>query len=79
MIINNMAIGFGKRLRSYRRSNDLTLQDMGKMLDVTFQCVSKWEKDESEPDIDTLKKLATIFNVTVDELIDFEHKERDDF
>ena len=38
---------------------------MLKKLFVSFQTISKWEKDENEPDISTIKKIAEIFECSI--------------
>ena len=45
---------------------------MAKKLGVSRQTISKWETDETIPDIYQSKKLAKLYNLTLDELIDFD-------
>ncbi len=59
----------GKRIATHRRRLGLTQDALAELLGVTAQAVSKWENDQSCPDIATLPKLAEIFGVTTDELL----------
>ena len=64
----------GKRIGAYRRQLGLTQEALAERLGVTAQAVSKWENDQSCPDITMLPKLAEIFSVTTDELLGIEKK-----
>lgn len=59
----------GKRIVQYRKSLGLTQDQLAEKLGVTAQAVSKWENDQSCPDISILPKLAEIFGVTTDALL----------
>ena len=59
----------GQKLKELRSKNNLTQKELADKLHVSFQTVSKWENGENEPDIATLKELATLFNCSVDYLI----------
>lgn len=63
-------MSLGKKLASLRKSSNLTQEALGKQLDMSAQAVSKWENDLSEPDMATLKKLASIYNVPIAEFFD---------
>lgn len=60
---------FGQRFLRLRKSRDLTQEDIAKKLNISAQAVSKWENDISSPDISLLPEIASIFNITVDELL----------
>lgn len=45
---------------------------MAEKLGVSRQTISKWETDETTPDIYQSKKLAKLYHLTLDELIEFE-------
>ena len=57
---------FGKMLRTLRQEKNISQRKLGEMLDVANQTISCWETGSREPDLDTLVKLANIFEVTVD-------------
>lgn len=65
----------GSVIRKYRKECGLTQEEMAKRLGVTTPAVNKWENGESLPDIERCKRLADIFGVTVDDLINYEKKD----
>jgi len=64
-----MQILFGETLRRLRREKNLTQEQLSARLNVSFQTISKWERDESYPDITMLPVLASFFGVTTDDLL----------
>ncbi len=59
----------GKRISANRKRLRLTQDQLAEQLGVTAQAVSKWENDQSCPDIATLPRLAEIFGITVGALL----------
>lgn len=59
----------GKRISALRREKGLKQEDIAQALDVSSQAVSKWENDQSCPDISLLPKLAKLLGVSVDTLL----------
>ncbi len=59
----------GKKLSNHRKMLGWTQQQLGEYLNLSAQAVSKWENDLAEPDLITLKALANLYSVTVDELL----------
>lgn len=59
----------GKRIVQNRKQLGLTQDQLAEQLGVTAQAVSKWENDQSCPDISMLPHLAEIFGTTTDELL----------
>jgi len=59
----------GKRIGSLRREKGLKQDELAEYLGVSPQAVSKWENDQTCPDIGLLPKLGEILGVTVDELL----------
>ena len=64
-----MEMTIGKRIAALRREKNLKQDDLAQMLEVSPQAVSKWENDQTCPDISLLPKLAKILDVSVDELL----------
>ena len=58
----------GINIAKLRKEAQMTQSELGEKLSISPQAVSKWEKGMSEPDTDTLKKIAKLFNVSLDEL-----------
>lgn len=59
----------GHRIMENRKRLKLTQEQLAEQLGVTAQAVSKWENDQSCPDITMLPKLAEIFGITTDALL----------
>lgn len=62
----------GNRLFHARKSVGLSQEDVAEKLGVSRQTVSKWETDETLPDIRQAKQMAVFYRVTLDELIEFD-------
>ena len=58
---------FGEKIKSLREQNGITQDELAERLYVTRTAVSKWENDKGLPSIDTLKRIAELFGVTLDE------------
>lgn len=56
---------YGEKIAALRKANGMTQAELGAKLNVTFQAVSKWERDESLPDFDTMSKIARLFGVPI--------------
>lgn len=59
----------GKRIMTNRKRLGLTQDRLAELLGVTAQAVSKWENDQSCPDITMLPRLAEIFGISTDALL----------
>ena len=59
----------GKRIADLRHEKGLKQDELAQKLGVSSQAVSKWENDQTCPDISLLPQLAKILGVTVDELL----------
>ena len=64
-----MEMTIGKRIAMLRRQKGLKQEDLANALDVSPQAVSKWENDQTCPDISLLPGLARLLEVSVDELL----------
>lgn len=60
---------FGTRLRRARKSKRLTQNDVADHLGIDFTTVSKYENDKSQPDNETLRELAVLYEVSIDWLL----------
>ena len=65
-------IRLGKKLIALRREANMTQEELAAYMGVSKSSVSKWETETTLPDILLLPQLATLFNVSVDELIGYE-------
>lgn len=59
---------FGKNLKTQRKKCGYTQKELGDKLNVTFQAVSRWENNDVEPSLETIKKMKEIFNCSYDDL-----------
>ena len=60
---------FGEKLRTLRKKQGLTLEQLGNMLDVHNTYVSQMEKGKSSPNAAMILKIARFFDVTTDQLM----------
>lgn len=60
----------GNKILNLRKSINMTQEQLANKLNVTRQTISKWELNETTPDIKQAKELSKIFNVSLDELLD---------
>lgn len=64
----------GSKIKKARTEARLTQKEMAEQLSVTFQTVSKWEGDVTEPDLATLRMIAKILNVSLKYLVSDEEE-----
>ena len=65
-------MSLGSSLFQGRKQSGMSQEAMAEKLGVSRQTVSKWETDETLPDIRQAKRLAMLYGLTLDELIDFD-------
>ena len=65
-------MSFGNNLKQFRIESGMKQSQLAKKLNLKNYVLSDWENGRSEPCIDDLKKLCVIFEVTLDELLDFD-------
>ncbi len=59
-----------ENIKRFRTQNNITQEELAEKINVTRQAVSNWENGKTEPDIETLTKIAQIFDISIDELVD---------
>lgn len=59
----------GANIASYRKSFGMTQVGLAEKLNYSDKAISKWERGESAPDVQTLVQLAELFDVTVNDLL----------
>ncbi|MCI2068570.1 MAG: helix-turn-helix domain-containing protein [Bacilli bacterium] len=62
-------MSIGENIRKFRESKNLTQKDLAEKLSVTPQALSRWENDNVEPSLDSIRQMSEIFGVSLDELI----------
>lgn len=66
-----MAIQIGDKIRRLRNSKNISQERLAKALGVSFQAVSKWETNTTTPDISIIPSIANYFDVSIDELFNY--------
>lgn len=66
----------GEKIKKLRNDNDITQEELANKIFVTRTAVSKWEQDKGYPSIDSLKLMANLFNVSIDDLLSEAELER---
>ncbi len=56
-------------LKNIRIKNNLTQDELAEKLSVTRQAVSRWENEESTPNIETLKQISIVFDISINTLL----------
>ena len=62
---------FRIRLKELRKENNFSQLQIAKQLNMSKMAVSHWEKGNSEPSIEQLKKIASLFDVSIDYLVGY--------
>ena len=62
----------GQSLFSARKKSGLSQEQVAEKLNISRQTISKWESDETLPNICQFKDLANLYNVSIDELYDYD-------
>lgn len=65
-------MSLGNNLFNARKRSGLSQEQVAEKLGVSRQTISKWELDETHPDIWQSKRLSKLYHLTLDELIDFD-------
>ena len=65
-------MSLGNSLFNARKKSGLSQEEVAGRLGVSRQTISKWELDETLPDIRQSKKLANLYGLSLDELIEFD-------
>ena len=64
-----------RNLKNLRLHHNLTQEDVAHEINVSRQVIAKWEKGESTPDLVHCQALAEFYNVTLDDLVNFDGKD----
>ena len=64
-----------RNLKSLRKKNQYTQEEIAEKINVSRQSVAKWENGESNPDIESCIQLANLYNVKLDDLVNHSEEE----
>lgn len=70
-----MNIRLGEKIRSLRKQRNISQEILAQYLGISFQAVSKWENGSAMPDVAMIPAIASFFEVSTDELFDFNRME----
>lgn len=62
-------MGIGENIRNNRKNKGLTQKELGLMIGISASTVTKYEKEDLEPNIETLQRIAEALGVSLHELI----------
>ena len=65
-------MSLGNSLFTARKKSGLSQEEVAEQMGVSRQTISKWETDDTLPDIRQSKRLAVLYRLSLDELIDFD-------
>lgn len=71
--MEDLKIIIAKNLRNLRAASELTQSELAERINYSDKAISKWERAESLPDIQVLKQLADIYQVSVDYMLNESH------
>ena len=60
---------FGNKLLELRKKENLSQEALAEKLNVTRQTISKWELNETSPDLKQALLISKLFNISLDELV----------
>lgn len=72
-----MNIKLGEKIRTLRKGRNISQEVLAQYLGVSFQAVSKWENGSAMPDVTMIPAIASFFDVSTDELFDFNRMENE--
>lgn len=65
---------FGEKLKAARKESGLSQEQLAEKMSVSRSAVAKWESDNGMPDVNNLKVMAQLLDVSVDYLLDEDEK-----
>ena len=71
-------MSIGTTIKRLRRERDITQEQLAEYLGISTGAVSQWECDRTAPDITQLPLLASVFDVSADELLEIDGKKKDE-
>lgn len=63
-------MNLGKKIAELRKKNNFSQEELAEKVGVARQTISKWEIGDTTPDINQVKIISKIFNISIDELVD---------
>lgn len=63
-----------RKNKRFKKKTNISQEELADKVGVSRQTITKWESDAGLPDIENLKAIATLFNISIDELLDYKKK-----
>ena len=63
-------MSFGENLANLRKQKGWSQDDLANNLNLSRQAISKWENNQSKPDVDNVQKISKAFGIKIDDLLD---------
>lgn len=60
-----MKIAIAKKIKEYRQKNQITQKQLSKLLGISPQAISKWEREQGYPDITMLPLIAELLDCSI--------------
>ena len=70
-----MKITIGENIKRLRRAHSITQEQLAEALNISITAVSKWERNETYPDITMLFPIAHYFHISLDELMGYDYQQ----
>ncbi|WP_321835207.1 helix-turn-helix domain-containing protein [Clostridium butyricum] len=67
--MNNTFTAIGENIKRLRKEFNMTQKELADKLEISVSNVTKYEKEQLEPNLTILKKLCIVFNASADELL----------
>ncbi|MGI6174639.1 MAG: helix-turn-helix domain-containing protein [Christensenellales bacterium] len=62
-------MNIGERIQQLRKASGLSQEQLAEMIGVSRQAISKWETDQSSPELEKVLALSKVFSISTDELL----------
>ena len=72
-------MSLGEKLKQTRKQRKLTQPDVARLTGINYKTLSNWETDFYRPNVDELKKLALLYNVSIDFLMEMPYNNKNKF
>lgn len=69
-------MSLGEKLKQARKQRKLTQPDVARLTGINYKTLSNWETDFYRPNVDELKKLALLYNVSIDFLMEMPYNNK---
>lgn len=63
---------FSEKIMKIRKENGLSQEEFGNKINISRQAVSKWESDQSQPEIEKVKEISKVFGISIEYLLNDE-------